>query len=306
MRPITMLAAAALLCLSGATQAQAAKKKPAKTYIYGLCGGKDPKDLCKVNAATRKGKRIGRHKGKKEYDGVSVSASGRTMALDYGGDMLRTARDGRRRTKLDGYGSRPFVSPDGRSVGWIQPYQYPSCTSFPYFSCIYLTNYAAAVQRLGETKSDRKGGGVITAGWYRNQLLISEEPDDAANEDADFICIADDDGDCTQTVASDPTRALSSPMVSPNGRYLAVVSEPKPLPNADQRFKGRIEIWNPANARRIRVLNRGTGDDTPMFSPDSKRVAFQRGEDVLSMSVRGGKAKLVKRKLRVTGPSWSK
>jgi dipeptidyl aminopeptidase/acylaminoacyl peptidase len=198
------------------------------------------------------------------------------------------------------------VSADGRSIGWIQPYQYPSCTVFPFYSCIYLTNYAAAVQRLGEAKSDRRGGGVITAGWYRNQLLIEEEPEDAANEDADFICTAADDGDCTQTVAADPTRALSAPATSPDGRYLAVVSEPKPLPDANQTFKGRIEIYNPATGRRVRVLNQGTGDDTPMFSPDGKRVAFQRGDDVLSVSVRGGRTKLVKRDLRVTGPSWSR
>lgn len=304
---LTILFAAALIALSGAAQAHAAKKKPAKTYVYGLCGGKEPKDVCKVDAATRKGKRIARHSGKNEYDGVSVSASGRTMALEYGGDMLRAGRDGRRRVKLDGFGFPPFVSADGRSIGWIQSYQVPICTSFPSFFCLNYTYYAAAVQRRGETKSDLKGSDVVSAGWYRNQLLRAEEPEDAANEDADFICIAaEDDGDCTRTVAADPTRALSSPAASPDGRYLAVVSEPKPLPNANQTSKGRIEIYNPANGRRIRILNGGTSDETPMFSPDSKRVAFQRGDDVFSQSVRGGGARLIKRDLKVTGPSWSR
>lgn len=313
MNPSRLLAGASACCavmlFALVPGAEAAKKKKAPTtYIYGKCGvGENAKDLCRVDAKTRKTKRIARHKDKKEYDGVSVSASGAAMLLDYGGDMLRTGRDGRNRRELDGFGNLPFLSADGRSAGWIQSYTVPSCTVFPYYSCIQLTYFAAAVQRLGEDKSDLKGSSVFSAGWYRNKLIVPDEPEDDANEDADFICEADnDDGDCTRTIAADLTRAFSSPTTSPDGRYLAVVSEPKPLPNANQKFEGRLEIWNPATGRRVRVLNQGTKDDSPMFSPDGKRVAFQRGDDVLSMSVRGGRAKLIKRNFTLSGPAWAK
>lgn len=305
------LLVALLIPLLGPGGAQAAKKKrPASTYVYGLCGGTGAKarDLCRVDTRTRAKKKLARSAGTKEYDGVSVSLTGASMLLDYGGDMLRAGRDGRDRRKLDGFGDRPFISGDGRSAGWVQSYQVPICTSYPYFSCVQFTYYAAAVQRTGDEKSRLIGSGVSTAGWWRNRLVITDDPAEDANEGADVVCVVEDEkkDQCSRTIAADPTRALSSPATSPDGRYLAVVSEPKPLPEADQKLRGRIEIWSPATGRRLRILNESTEDTTPMFSPDGKRVAFQRGDDVFSVPTRGGRPTLISRDLTVTAPSWSR
>lgn len=70
-------------------------------------------------------------------------------------------------------------------------------------------------------------------------------------------------------------------------------------------YEGRIEIFNAANGRHLRNLTTAKKDDTPIFSPNGKSVAFNRGDDVISLSVRGGKPRLIKRDLTLTGPSWA-
>lgn len=105
-------------------------------------------------------------------------------------------------------------------------------------------------------------------------------------------------------MARDPTRALSQFSTSPDGRTLAVISEPATGENGDQKFRGRIELWNPVNGKRLRNVTTGDRDKNPVFSPDGKQVAFNRGSDVLVVPVPGGKPKLIARSVELTGPSW--
>lgn len=311
--PLLLAALVALLALSLAAlvptadaQRKRGKKRAAPaTYIYALCGP----NVCRIDAKTRKSKIVLRRSTDSEYTAVSASPRGSTLAFVYDGDVFRSGRDGRGRRELDQVGSRPnglSVSPNGRSVSWFATINTTQCVFNFYtggcdiFPVTYVNLYS---QSLSDREAESYGPPDATAGWYRNELMAQADPEEG---EADYICVIDDEGDCTRTVAQDLTRAYSSPSTSPDGRYLAVVSEPAPPEDGDMDYQGRIEIWNAATGRKIRNLTDGTKDETPIFSPDGKTVAFNRGKDLLTRSVRGGKPKLIKRDVRLTGPSWAR
>jgi Tol biopolymer transport system component len=289
----------------GAGNAQAKKKQQAKTFVYGLCGP----NVCRIDAKTRRSKIVLRRSTDSAYTAVSASPSGSTLAFVYDGSVFRSGRDGRGRRELDtgGVNARlTAVSPNGRDVAWAATVNTTQARYDPWSGTIQLYpviyDYLYR-QGLADPKAAAHGGDTSTFGWYRGELIGQESPEEG---EADFICVVDAEGDCTRTLVTDPTRAYSSPATSPDGRYLAVVSEPVPPEDGDMDFQGRIEIWNPATGRKVRDLTQGTKDDTPIFSPDGKRVAYNSGDDVLVRSVRGGKARLIKRDLELTGPSWAK
>lgn len=283
------------------------KGKASGTVIYGICG----KDLCRVDPRTRRLTRLYRARGKDAYEGVSASPSGATLAFDLGGDIFRAGRDGRNRAKI-GSGLLPGVSPDGRTVAWIQYITVPSC--FPGFDFVLQCTYplSPSLQRraLGEKDSTTVQTSVGSFAWYRSRtFLAAEDPDEG---EADFICelkdrsAGKDEGECARPVAVDPARLFSSPATSPDGRYLAVVSEPVPANAGNAVYKGRIALFSPATGKFIRNLTTSRRDEDPIFSPDGKTVAFNRGKDLLTVPTRGGAPKLVKRNMLLTGPSWAK
>lgn len=296
----------ALLTGAEAKPKRGGGKASAKTYIYGLCGP----NVCRIDAKSRKSKIVLRRASTKEYGSIAASPSGSTLAFVYDGELFRSGRDGRGRRKLDqgGYGPHsPAVSPNGREVAWYASVNSSQCYLDPWsglLNCYPVTYTYLYHQGLSDRESDTiSSADPFTAGWYRNQLIGQKEPEEGTS---DYICLLDDEGDCTRTLAQTEGRAYSSPSTSPDGRYMAVVSEPAPSEDGDMDFEGRIEIFNAANGRFVRNLTTGTKDDTPIFSPDGKSVAFNRGNDVMARSVRGGKPRLIKRGVTLTGPSWAK
>ena len=285
--------------------AQRARARPsARSFIYALCGP----NVCRIDARTRRSTIVLRRATDKEYTSISASPSGSTLAFVYDGEVFRSGRDGRGRRELDQGGYGPYglsVSPNGRDVAWFARVDSQQCfTDFNFnYVCTPVTYTYLYSQGLSDGESEAHGKPSTTAGWYRAQLVAQTEPEEG---NADYICVIDEDGDCTRTLAQDPARAYSSPSTSPDGRYLAVVSEPVPPEQGDMDFQGRIEIWNAANGRKVRDLTQGTKDDTPIFSPDGKSVAFQRGRDIMARSVKGGRPKLIKRGAELTGPSWTR
>lgn len=277
------------------------------TVIYGICG----KNLCRVDPRTRRLTTLYRARGKDEYQGVSASPSGRTLAFSYGDDVFRASRDGRGRTKI-GEGIFPAVSPDGRSFAWIQYIVTPLCV--PNIDLGLQCQYplAPSLQRRGPGEADSTTVETLLGefAWYRGRTFLA--PEDPDEGEADFICelkdrtAGKDEGDCLRPVAVDPARFLSTPSVSPDGRYLAVVSEPVPADSSNAIRKGRIALYSPATGRFIRYLTTSRRDDTPIFSPDGRTVAFNRGKDLLTVPTRGGSPSLVKRNMALTGPSWAK
>lgn len=300
-----VVGAAAVVALAAlAPSAEARKRERAAGSIYALCGP----NVCRIDVATRRSTIVLRRSTNKEYSSVAASPSGQTLAFVYDGDLFRSGRDGRGRRELDQSGYGPYglsVSPNGRSVSWFARVNSQQCfTDFNFnYICTPVTYTYLYSQGLSEREADSHGQPSSTAGWYRGQLVAQAELEEG---NADYICVIDDDGDCTRTLAQDPARAYSSPATSPDGRYLAVVSEPVPPENGDMDFEGRIEIWNAGNGRKVRNLTEGTKDDTPIFSPDGKTVAFQRGKDIMTRAVKGGRPKLVKRGATLTGPSWTR
>jgi dipeptidyl aminopeptidase/acylaminoacyl peptidase len=304
---VAMVTAALAATLLAPAPADAAKKRKAAptTYIYALCGP----NVCRIDTRTRKSRIVLRRSSDKEYGSVAASPSGDTLAFVYDGDVFRSGRDGRGRKELDTSGTNPhstIVSPDGATVAWFATLHTSQCL-YNWFTggldCLPVSYTYLYRQGRGYPEADSAGSRWGSAGWLRGELLVQDDPDEG---EADFICLIDAEDDCTRTLAQDPARAYSSPATSPDGRYLAVVSEPAPPENGDMDFQGRIEIFNAANGTRIRNLTSGTKDDTPIFSPDGKTVAFNRGKDLLTRSVKGGKPKLVKRDVELTGPSWAR
>lgn len=303
---ITVALFSASISAAEAKPKRGGKQASAKSYIYGLCGP----NVCRIDAKSRKSKIVLRRSATKEYTSIAASPSGSTLAFVYDGDLYRSGRDGRGRRELDqgGYNPRtPIVSPNGRDVAWYASVNSTQCYFDPWSgasNCYPVTYIYLYRQGLSDRESESvTSGDPFTAGWYRNQLIGQIEPEEGTS---DYICQLDEEGDCTRTLAQVEGRAYSSPSTSPDGRYVAVVSEPAPPEDGDMDYRGRIEIFNAANGRFIRNLTTGSKDETPIFSPDGKSVAFNRGDDVMARSVRGGKPRLIKRGVTLTGPSWAK
>jgi hypothetical protein len=276
--------------------------KPGRSYIYGVCRSFS---ICRVDPATRRSKVLLTGRKGKAYGGVSVSQSGATMSLDYDDAIYRTGRGGTGRQEWSKSGNVPAVRADGRAVIWSQLITVASC--FPgidfVLQCTYPLSPSIQVRALGDKDSKTVETQIVSMAWYRDMIIGDATPDgpDLGNP---YMCLLDGKGECGRAVAKDPARAFSSPATSPDGRTLAVVSEPATGADGNQRFRGRIELWNPATGRRLRNLTTGDRDTTPIFSPDGRQVAFNRGSDLLVAPTRGGRPRLLARGVTLTGPSW--
>jgi WD40-like Beta Propeller Repeat len=64
-----------------------------------------------------------------------------------------------------------------------------------------------------------------------------------------------------------------------------------------------IVLFATATARPLRDLTSATGDSPPVFSPDGRRVAFERRGSVYDVRAAGGKPRRLR---RAREPSWSR
>jgi dipeptidyl aminopeptidase/acylaminoacyl peptidase len=77
---------------------------------------------------------------------------------------------------------------------------------------------------------------------------------------------------------------VSAPAVSPDGRLLVVARSP-----AEQNAgAGPLVLYDITTGQPLRQLTSGAGDGLPTFSPDGRRIAFNRGGDIYVMPVDGG------------------
>ena len=106
-------------------------------------------------------------------------------------------------------------------------------------------------------------------------------------------------------LARDPARTLRGPVISPNGRLLAVTASPgSPSRVIDIEPRGAIALYDTRTGVLVRNLTGGNRDSHPAFSPDGRYVAFSRGRSVWRVRTRGGAPRRLIR--RGTQPAWGR
>lgn len=294
-RAAAALLAAVSVALPGLAAAPvSAAAAAAKTEIYGICGGRD---LCVANPAGGRVTRVARGSGAAPYRGVSATPDGRAIAFARGGRVFRAGPRATRATQVGG-GMTPLIAPDAGSVSWRAEIQVQQCD--PFGGCAQLQTFALFTRAPGQARPTVVETYSYSSAWWGRRIVSQNQRRGADGYD---IALLDGDGRAVRALTADPARSFTSPALSPDGKLLAVVSEP--LSSDDpERFRGRVELFDPATGARVRALTESATDDVPVFSPDSRQVAFNRGRDLYVVPARGGRARRVARDFVLTGPSW--
>ena len=138
------------------------------------------------------------------------------------------------------------------------------------------------------TRSDGSGReatarSVIDTAWVGGRLLRTTGSSTPPYPRGICLLAANTDFECERDVAQDPVNDLSAPAVSPDGRLLAVARSP-----AEQNAGvGPIVLYDIATGQPVRALTTGADDGLPTFSPDGRRIAFNRGRDIYVIAVDG-------------------
>jgi hypothetical protein len=172
-------------------------------------------------------------------------------------------------------------------------------TFYPYYSPpVYGLVPYLFVRDPSQSESQTIARSIITAGWLGDRTVMAVQRDGDGVQ-PDDICLAvppGADGVCERTVATDGARTLSSAQGSPDGRFLVAVAEPwSDAQDFRQKFAGAIALFDPNSGARLRDLTAGPDDSDPVFSPDGKQVAFERGRDIYVVKTAGGQARLLRR-----------
>lgn len=110
------------------------------------------------------------------------------------------------------------------------------------------------------------------------QLLMSGSGGTSTNGRIVIELLRPEDGGPTgveRRLVDDPSFDLHSPSVSPGGRLVAVVQAP-----VGGGTQGDIALYDLTTGALVRVLTTGGGAAAPVFSPDGRRIAFDRGEAI--------------------------
>ena len=158
----------------------------------------------------------------------------------------------------------PFMAPPGSP---------PTLGLHPY---LFLA--AADGQGRGVVARD-----VVDAAWIGPRLLRSDRSSQAPFGRGLCLLAVNTGFACERDLARDPANDLSAPAISPDGRLIAVARSPA----AQDAGTGPIVLYDTATGQFSRELTTGAGDGFPAFSPDSRRVAFNRGNDIYVTAVDG-------------------
>ncbi len=219
-------------------------------------------------SATRDGSRLAVSKATFAYvlDGAGHQLGG---ALQRGGAALvaQIAPDGSRVATLELLGE---FTPPPPSAGILDP---PLLGLQPYL-------FTAAPDGSGRAVVARS---VVDTAWLGNRLVRSDSG--RAAPFARGLCLlATNTGfACERDIARDAADDLSAPALSPDGRLVAVAQSP----GGALRGSGPIVLYDTATAQPVRTLTSGAQDGLPAFSPDGRRVAFNRGGDIYVIDAAG-------------------
>lgn len=117
---------------------------------------------------------------------------------------------------------------------------------------------------------------VVDTAWLGGRLLRSDASSQPPFARGLCLLASNTDFRCERDVARDPANDLSAPAVSPDSRFVAVARSPA----GQNAGTGPIVLYEVAGGRPVRALTNGSGDALPTFSPDGRRVAFNRGSDI--------------------------
>jgi Tol biopolymer transport system component len=291
-----------------------------------VCG----KDLCSARDDGSHRVRLTTDGHAGEYSSPSVSRSGKRIAFTRGrrgrvftAGLIR--RDGAirglrglrrippfRDGPRDGTQFDVALSADGRQVAWVELRINVAFNSIDYRRYVARSDGSAARQVAAS-------GGRPFVAWASPSLTLREGLTIAT--DGLQVGEAVDAGLCTASPASEQNGTCRGPgarqlAFDSSGRHLrhpdvfgshlvatAYAYNASGPDNAIQR-PGSIVLFDTSTANPIRDLTTATTDSSPVFSPDGRRVAFQRRNAVFSVPIAGGPARRLI--IHAREPSWSR
>jgi dipeptidyl aminopeptidase/acylaminoacyl peptidase len=225
------------------------------------------------------------------YGDISASRDGR-LAFGHSGHVFLADRNAHHRKRLDDAFGRFVLHPDGEHMMWIGPATNPRwCrgTLHPFdFRCSVMFQNRRTY-----------------LAWGPHHSLLSIDADARQT-----VCTTRIDKDreaaCKHVLVRErsPNYFFLMPSLSPDERFLATTTEFGPDDS------GSIAIYDLTSGKRVKRLTRGHEDRLPVWSPDGRYIAFDRGYPdgswaVARVSASGGKVKVLdRRKAGIYEVAW--
>ena len=163
-------------------------------------------------------------------------------------------------------------------------------------------NVTLLVRKRGARTGTIARRSTFTFGFAGEALLATLGPDPDAGSDGQRICRVSTTNECTEVRAADALRDLYSPEGSPDGRFVVAVASPLAVDEPGAAFTGHVALFRAADGAFVRDLSFGP-DVNPTWSPDGRRVAFERAGAIHVVDVATG---VTRRLVRGTHPAWSR
>jgi hypothetical protein len=296
---------ATVLVLGAAAAAPALAAAPARAGSQGrivyVCG----QDLCQVDPATKATKRLTRNGASGQpYRLPSLSRDGSQLVFTRGTDVFRARGDASNARKVQS--SLPAaleMSPSGGQLAYLTTILEPVLCLPPR-----LPGSCGSVDVTLLLRQRGAGEGIVTRrntfsfGWANEDLLATLDAEPDAGVPGQRICRVADDGSCREVRGADGLRDLYDPEGSPDGRQILATASPLRTDDEQAAFRGHIALFRASDGTFVRDLTAGADADAT-WSPDGKRVAFERAGAIFVVDVKtGAKRKLV----RGTHPAWGR
>jgi len=190
-------------------------------------------------------------------------------------------------------GNQPTMAPDGRSILWW--------VSIPdLYGNLLVDVYRFEVG--GEATGISSCCCATSHGFLDAATALVAFPPDSNTKASSKICriASGPGGSCVESYAADPRGTHAWPTGSPDGRQILASVSADPADTTV--FDGRIALYSRATGTLVGDITTGTDDSLPAWSPDAKRIVFDRGEDAIVVhTLATGEERILARGF---SPSW--